>query len=66
MEKQESNRKDKEEAPQMTKEMEGQMGSQDIGDITKEVQQVYRSPAQAEKGKEYNRDDACPEETSNV
>ena len=37
LEKKKSNRKDKEKAPQMTKEMEGHMGSQDIGGTIKEV-----------------------------
>ena len=33
---------------------------------TKEVRQVYRSPSQAEKGKEYDGDDVRPEEMSDV
>ena len=42
------------------------MGSRDIRGTIKEVQHVYRSPAQTEKGKEYDGDDTRPEETSDV
>ena len=42
------------------------MCSQDIGGTVKEFREVYRSPAQIEKGKEYDGDDVCPEETSDV
>ena len=50
----------------MTKDMEGQMGSQDIGGTIKEVRQVYRSPSQKQKGEEYDGYDVCPEEMSDV
>ena len=50
LEKQESSRQDKEKVLQMTKEMEGQTGSQGIGGTIKEFKKVYRSPAQREKG----------------
>ena len=66
LERQKRNIKDKEKVPQMTREMEGQMHSQDIVGTIKEVRQVYRSPAQIEKGKEYDGDDTHPEETSIV
>ena len=43
-----SSQKGKEEAPQKMKGMEGQVGPQHIGGVTKEVQQMYRSLAQVE------------------
>ena len=52
----------------MTKEMEGHVGPHDIGGAMKEVRQVYRSPAQMEKGKNSNREgtDVRPKEVSDV
>ena len=52
----------------MTKGMEGQVGPQDIGGAVKEVRQVYRSPAQTEKGKKSDGEgkNARPEQVSDV
>ena len=66
LKKQESSLKDKEEAPQMTKEKESQVGPQDLGGTIKEVQQVYRSPTQTEKGNKSDGEDTRPEEMSDV
>ena len=66
LEKLEISRQNKEKAPQMIKEMEGQMESQGIGGTVEEVRQVYRSPAQREKGENSNVEDARPEEMSEV
>ena len=66
LERQERKRRDKGEVPQMTKNMESQTSSQHIGGTTKEVRQVYRSPSQEEKGKEYDRNNMRPDKTSDV
>ena len=52
----------------MMKEVEIQVGPQDIEGTAKEVWKVCRNLAQKEKGKKSSREDAyaCPEEMSNV